>query len=176
MRGGCGLLPDRLSHPERAFLNLKGIAAAGSVCHCPKPRSPVKPSLSLPTTDSSPVELASNRGIRIPTICVTGIYGKGPRRFRSFERLVFFGGIFTVLVGEGWTKGRFRLIILWPTEPADIKPITHKQLKIRCLLSVTSIKQIFLSQNLLEISNIHDSERMHAFWYVVYEIAKLHIR
>lgn len=27
--GCCGLLQDRLSHPERAFLNLKGTAAAG---------------------------------------------------------------------------------------------------------------------------------------------------
>jgi len=46
----CGLLHDRLSHPKRAFLDLKGTTAAGSVCHHSKPQSPVKPSSSLPMT------------------------------------------------------------------------------------------------------------------------------
>ncbi|KYM76995.1 hypothetical protein ALC53_12605 [Atta colombica] len=44
----CGLLHDRLSHPKRAFLDLKGTTAAGSVCHHSKPQSPVKPSSSVP--------------------------------------------------------------------------------------------------------------------------------
>ncbi|EGI65448.1 hypothetical protein G5I_06070 [Acromyrmex echinatior] len=46
----CGLLHDRLSHPEEAFLDLKGTTTE-SVCHHSKPQSPVKPSSSLPMTD-----------------------------------------------------------------------------------------------------------------------------
>lgn len=126
MRGGCLRFVARPVESSRTgvFGPVKGTTAAEHVCHRPKPQSPVKPSSSLPMTDSSLVELTSNRGIRIPTICVT--YRNLRQRaahFRSLEQLVFFGGIFTALKEEGkegWTEGTFRLIILSLTEPADI--------------------------------------------------------